>query len=51
MPLWNLYFACDPITPKAQKSHIRDWFADVEGHLFYATVARPLGILCLPAPT
>jgi hypothetical protein len=43
MPLWNLYFRRQPDDQSGENMlMISDWFADVEGHLFFAIVSRPL---------
>lgn len=48
MPLWNLYFLDEAQQNATNLSVRRDWFADVEGHLFYEIVCRPLNLIAEP---
>jgi hypothetical protein len=49
MPIWNLHFVRKVEQGKSENiAIIRDWFADIEGHIFYTTVTRPLGAANCP---
>jgi len=49
MPLWNLHFLNSGDRQQVERSFdVRDWFGEVEGHLFYSIISRPLGTTCEP---